>query len=53
MSPAGSFFRFTLGFLTFIGVSFAITFFVSVYEISKDSEQQTASAIQGMLEQKK
>ncbi len=49
MNPAGSFFRFTLGFLTFISVSFVITFFVSTYEMSQDGEEQAAAAIQAML----
>ena len=53
MNPAGSFFRFTLGFLTFVSLSILITYAVNVYEISQSSEEQTAAAIQGMLEQKK
>lgn len=52
MSPAGSFFRFTLGFLTLISVSFGITFAVSTYELSQSAERQAAAAIATMLEQK-
>ena len=51
MNPAGSFFRFTLGFLTFVSVSVAITFAVNTYEISKSTEEQIAAAIQAMLVQ--
>jgi len=53
MNPASSFFRFTLGFLTFISVSFIITLAVNTYEVSQNSEKQTAAAIQTMLEYKK
>ena len=53
MNPAGSFFRFTLGFLTFVSLSIAITYAVNVYEISQSAEEQTASAIKAMLEYKK
>ncbi len=49
MNPAGSFFKFTIGFLTFISVSFGITFAVNTYEISKSAEKQAAAAIQAML----
>lgn len=52
MNPAGSFFRFLLGFLTFISVSFVVTFFVSTYSTSQDAEKQTAAALQAMLEEK-
>ena len=53
MNPAGSFFRFTLGFLTFVSVSMALTFAVSIYEMNKDAEKQTAAAIQAMLGEEK
>mgnify|MGYP001593690228 CR=1 FL=1 len=53
MNPAGSFFRFTLGFLTFVSLSIIITYAVNVYEISQSAEEQTASAIKAMLEYKK
>ena len=50
-SPAGSFFKFTIGFLTFISVSFGITFAVSTYEMSQSAERQAAAAIAAMLEE--
>ena len=53
MTPAGSFFRYTLGFLTFVSLSLFITFAVNAYEVSKNAENQTAAAIQAMLEYKK
>lgn len=49
MNPAGSFFKFTIGFLTLISVSFGVTFAVSTYEMSQSAERQAASAIQAML----
>ena len=52
MDPTGSFLKFLLGFLTFIGLSFAVTFSVNTYTTSQDAAHQTASAIQAMLEQK-
>ena len=52
MNPAGSFFRFTLGFLTFVSLSVLITYVVNVYEISQSAEEQTAAALQAMLEQR-
>ena len=52
MNPAGSFLKFTIGFLTFIGVSFGITFTVSTYEMSQSAEKQAAAAIEAMLVQK-
>ena len=52
MDPTGSFLKFLLGFLTFIGLSFAGTFSVNAYTNSHDAAKQTASAIRAMLEQK-
>ena len=52
MNPTGSFLKFVLGFLTFIGLSFVVTFSVNSYTASHDAAKQTASAIQAMLEQK-
>ncbi len=52
MNPAGSFFKFTIGFLTLISVSFVITFAVSTYEMSQSAERQAAAAMQAMLESK-
>ena len=53
MSSTGSFLRFTIGFLMFISVSFIVTFAVNSYEVSKSAEEQTAAAIETMLESKK
>lgn len=44
-----SFFRFVIGFLTFICVSFGVTFAVNVYSNSQQTQQQTASAFEAML----
>ncbi len=52
MNPASSFFKFVLGFLTFISVSFVVTYTVNSYTIAENEEQQTASAFAAMLEQK-
>ena len=52
MTPAGSFFRFLLGFLVFISTSFILTFAVNTYTVSQDAAYQTAAAIQAMLQQK-
>ena len=52
MNPTGSFLKFVLGFVTFIGLSFVVTFSVNTYTNSHDAAKQTASAIQAMLEQK-
>jgi len=38
----GSFLRFTLGFLAFIGVSFAITLTIDKYATSQDAAQTAA-----------
>jgi len=53
MSSTGSFLKFTVGFLTFISVSFIVSFAVNTYEVSKSAEEQTAAAIETMLESKK
>jgi len=52
MNPANAFFRYMLGFLTFISVSLVLTFAVGFYEANQSIEKQTAAAIQAMLEQK-
>jgi len=49
MNSSGSFFRFVLGFLTFISLSFVITYAVSSYTIAQDEREQTAAAIQAMV----
>ncbi len=52
MNPTGSFLKFVLGFLTFIGLSFIVTFSVNTYTMAQNGEKQTATAIEAMLEQK-
>lgn len=49
MNPAGSFLKFVLGFLTFISLSFIITFAVHTYTATESAEQQAAAAMQTML----
>lgn len=49
-NPTGSFFRFVIGFLTLISVSFVVTFTVNKYATSQDAARQSAAAIQAMLE---
>lgn len=48
-NPSSSFFRFLLGFLTFISVSFLVTFAVGSYTVAQDSEKQTASAFEALV----
>ena len=48
----GSFFRFFLGFVTFIGVSFIVTFTVNKYATAQDADKQAAAAIQAMIERR-
>jgi len=48
--PTNSFFKFMLGFLTFISVSLALTFAVSSYSFSRDAEEQTAAAFKALVE---
>jgi hypothetical protein len=43
-----TFFRFVLGFTTFIAVSLGLTYVVSVYSIEQEKKQQTAAAFQTM-----
>jgi hypothetical protein len=49
MDPTGSFLRFLVGFVTFIGVSFGVTFVVNSYTATQTVQQQTASAEAAML----
>lgn len=46
-----SFFKFLLGFLIFIGVSFGVTFGVSYYAKQQDAAVQQAAALKAMLAQ--
>lgn len=49
-SPLDSFLRFVLGFLVFIGVSFGVTYGVSVYTMEQDGKTQQAAALRALLE---
>ena len=51
-TPVGSFTRFLVGFLTFISVSLGVTVGVNAYATGQDAEQQAASALSAMLNQK-
>jgi len=50
MNSANSFLKFTLGFLTLISVSFVVTFAVNSYTVAQDEQQQTAAALQALVE---
>lgn len=47
---ANSFFRFVLGFTTFIALSFFITYAVSTISIAQEKERQVGAAFQTMVE---
>ena len=47
--PVSEFFKFTLGFLVFITVSFGVTFAVNSYTVAQTADQQAAAAITAML----
>ena len=49
-SPVGSFFKFLLGFLVFISVSFGVTFTVNKLAQAKDYSQAAAAAHAHLLE---
>ena len=50
MNPADSFFRFLLGFLMFISLSFFITLAVHSYTIAQEVQDQTAAAFKALVE---
>lgn len=52
MNSASSFLRFVLGFLTFISLSFALTYLVGTYTIAQEKEEQAAAALQALLGEK-
>jgi hypothetical protein len=52
-APVGSFVKFSLGFLIFIGVSFGVTIAVNTYTVTQTGEQQAAAALAAMLKQAK
>ena len=49
-NPANSFVKFLLGFLTFISVSFIVTFAVGSYTVVQDEREQTAAAFQALVD---
>jgi hypothetical protein len=50
--PTNSFFKFTIGFLVFISVSFGVTYAVNTVAVSQEASQQAAAARGLMLEQR-
>jgi len=48
-SSMNSFFKFVLGFTTFISVSLGLTYAVTTYAVAKEKERQTAAALQTFL----
>lgn len=50
-SSLNSFFRFTIGFLLFISLSFGITFAVDRYTRVQEQERQTAAALKALIQQ--
>jgi hypothetical protein len=51
-APLGSFLRFVIGFMLFISISFGVTYAVQKYAVGQQAQQQTAAALQAMLEHK-
>jgi hypothetical protein len=49
-SPTGSFLKFTMGFVTFIALSFGLTIAVTNYTKAESAQQQAAAAIAVMLQ---
>lgn len=49
MNSASSFFRFVLGFLTLISLSFGLTYAVGTYTMAQEKEAQQAAALQALL----
>lgn len=48
VEPANSFFKFLLGFLTFISLSFVITYAVHTYTVAQEQREQTAAAFEAL-----
>ena len=48
-SPTGSFLRFTIGFLVFISVSFAVTFGVNTYTTNQAKAAAAAAAHEALF----
>lgn len=48
--PVNSFFKFAVGFLTFISISFGVTYAVNTYAAAKDADQAAAAAFAKMLQ---
>jgi hypothetical protein len=45
----GSFFKFALGFLVFISISFGVTYAVNTYASAQDADQAAAAAFAEMV----
>ena len=52
-SPVGSFLKFVIGFSLFISLSIGITYAVQTYTVAQAKQQQTAAALQAMLQPEK
>jgi hypothetical protein len=50
MNPAGSFFKFLIGFLVFITASFVLTFVVGTYSIDQERARDAAAALKAVAE---
>jgi hypothetical protein len=48
-NPSSSFFRFLLGFLTFISLSFVVTYAVGSYTIAQEEHEQTAAVFETLV----
>jgi hypothetical protein len=48
-APVGSFVRFLVGFLTFIGVSLGVTIAVNSYAIAQQEHAQQAAAFEALV----
>jgi hypothetical protein len=49
-APVGSFVRFLVGFLTFIGLSLGVTVAVNTYAVSQDATHQQAAAFEALVQ---
>ncbi len=52
-APLSSFLKSVIGFLTFISISFGVTYAVQTYATVQDAEQAAAAARAAMLELEK
>lgn len=51
-APENSFFKFVVGFLVFISVSFGVTYAVNTVAMNQEASEQVAAARALMLEQR-